>query len=124
MGNNLKGFPIAPHKERRDGLGSPVSPFPGGKGSITRKQALGKAVGMSSSAVLRVRAREFEDAFIETAQDERAEVDGKDAVSDVFECDILTGEDMRDVEETIVPANSAVSADAAELEVSRVLKNG
>jgi len=79
---------------------------------------------MSSSAVLRVRAREFEDAFIETAQDERAEVDGKDAVSDVFECDILTGEDMRDVEETIVPANSAVSADAAELEVSRVLKNG
>lgn len=85
---------------------------------------MGKAVGMSSSAVLRVRAREFEDAFIETAQDERAEVDGIDAIGDILEGDVLAGEDVRDVEETIVPANGAIPADAAELEVSRVLENG
>ena len=85
---------------------------------------MGKAVGMSSSAVLGVRAREFEDAFIEAAQNERAEVNGVDAIGNILEGDIFASEDVGDVEEAVVPADGAIAAHAAELEVGWVVEVG
>ena len=50
-------------------------------------------------------------------------MNGIDSVSDVFERDVLTCEDMRDVEEAVVPADGAIATDAAEFKVSRVLED-
>lgn len=84
---------------------------------------MSKAVELSSSAVLRVRPRELEDAFIEAAQDERAEVDGIDAIGDVLEGDVLAGEDVGDVEEAVIPADGAIATDSAELEVGGIMED-
>ena len=51
-----------------------------------------------------------------------AEVDGPDAWGDLLESDVLAAEQVADVDPASVPADTAVGADFADLEVSRVVR--
>lgn len=74
--------------------------------------------------VLGVRAGELEDAFVEATQDERAEVNGIDAIGDILQGHVFAREDVGDVEEPVVPADRAISADPTQFEVGRVVELG
>lgn len=55
-------------------------------------------------------------SFVKAAELERAEEEVPDAVVDFFEADVLTGADDGDVDPMVVPADTAVGADVADLE--------
>lgn len=61
-------------------------------------------------------------SLIQPPQQERAEEDRPDAVSHLLEAHELLGEHMTHVHPAMVPADSAVGADVAGLEVARILR--
>lgn len=60
--------------------------------------------------------------FMEATEFDGSEIDFPEAVVDLLEADVLLGEEMADVDPAGVPADAAVVADAADLEVGRVLE--
>jgi len=60
--------------------------------------------------------------FMEATEFDGSEVDFPEAVIDLLEADVLLGEEMADVDTAGVPADAAVVADAADLEVSGVVE--
>ena len=60
--------------------------------------------------------------YVQPTEGEGAEVDGPDAWGDLLETDVFATEEVADVDPAGVPADAAVRADLANLEVSRVLR--
>ena len=57
---------------------------------------------------------------MEATEPEGTEENVEDAVVDLLEADVVTGQEMTDRDTTSVPADTAVLADLAKLEVSRI----
>src|SRR5674476_701714 len=60
-------------------------------------------------------------ALVEAAQQQRTKMEIPDPVVDLLEPDVLVDQRMADVEPALLPADSAVSTDAPDLEVAGVL---
>ena len=58
---------------------------------------------------------------VKPAERDGAEGDGPDVVGDLFEPDVLAGEEMADVDPGGMPPDASVGGDLTELEVSRIL---
>jgi hypothetical protein len=71
--------------------------------------------------IIRQSAIECQLLFVEAAKEERAEEDGPDTKVDFFEADVFFSQDVGDVEPVGVPADAAVSGDAADFEVGRIV---
>ena len=59
---------------------------------------------------------------VKPAERDGPEGDGPDIVGDLFETDVLTAEELRDVDPGGVPADASVGRDFTYLEVSRVFR--
>ena len=60
--------------------------------------------------------------LVESAEQDGAEVEGPDAIVDLLESYVLLDDAGADVDPALLPADAAVSADAADLEVAGVLQ--
>jgi hypothetical protein len=60
--------------------------------------------------------------FVESAEQDGAEVEGPDAVVDLLESDDLLDDAGADVDPALLPADAAISADAADLEMAGVFQ--
>src|ERR1035437_1508090 len=60
-------------------------------------------------------------ALVEASQQQRTKMEIPDPVVDLLEPDVLVDQRMADVEPALLPADSAVSTDAPDLEVAGVL---
>lgn len=56
-------------------------------------------------------------ALVEPAEEHRAEVHSLDPVGDFLEPDVLLGQHVTDVDPGVLPANAAVAADQAALNI-------
>lgn len=61
-------------------------------------------------------------ALVHAPQFQRTEVYVPESIADFLEADVFTGQGVRDADPSLLPANPAVAADEAHLEVTRVFE--
>lgn len=67
---------------------------------------------------------EFEFVSVESAEEHGSEVDGPDSIGSFLQADVFLEQGMADVDPSGLPSDTAVAADASDLEVSGVLGLG
>ena len=60
--------------------------------------------------------------IVEPSEQDGAEVEGPDAVVDLFQANVLLDDAGADVDPALLPADAAIAADATDLEVAGILQ--
>src|SRR3954470_6980772 len=98
----------------------------GGRREATMSPSAPQWRELDAGADVRARSpwqrQEIACAGIEMREAQDADVHTPDPVCDFFETDIMSGQRAAQKEDVLVPGDAAIGADAADLEVPRVLK--